>query len=270
MENYDDCLRFANKIRLEFPIVEIFFPKKSKLFSLPPRNLFVFSRSISGEFGNANLVSIHFVTDADLIGDDFMPYVAASEFKLELRHLYIMFDDLKDVLKKIYEICPEKSFERLFLNNCVSGELNRYRESWGTDLIEMIYRVAIFTIGMVKKGRSNLLITKTDSDAFGNDLLMLIRNLTINNLMEPEKRNDNSAKNVDFLLLIDEGNYLKSFGADLVNYINRCSVRAIEQSKLYMDDVPKAVPGFHRRSVSLSELISPPEWTSFSSELWHL
>lgn len=237
--NYVNCLKFANKIQLEFPILKIFIDKNLHFFKLPPRNLFIFSREMSGDFGYFKQSKIYFVSDAELTGDDlFMPAsTTRTPYNLELTQLCIDFDDLKNVIKKLNEVCPERAFERVFLNTCVYGEREKYKNSFGIDLIKLIYRVIIFTIGMVKKGRSNLLITHIDAEAYGNDLLMLIRNLTINRLMSPANKDDDLLPNVGLPLLMDEGEYDESFGRDLVNYINSCSTKAIRDSKAYMDDV---------------------------------
>jgi len=269
MENYNQCLEFARKIRLEFPVLEIFFPEKSRFFNLPPRNLFIFSREISGPFGLLKLFTIHFVTDADLTGDDLLLPVASTPQKLEFRQLYIMHDELKIVIKKLEGICPYKSFENLYLEHCIYSESDFNKAEWGNDIIRLIFKIIIHTISLVKRGRSLLEITDNEAEAFGNDLILTIKNLCINKLIESATVLTHKVGRSS-LLLEQETRFISESGKDLVDYVNKSCLKVISESKIFMDDIPKIVPGFHKRSIVIEEVLSPPEWSAFSSEQWHL
>ena len=269
MENYNQCLEFAKKIRLEFPALEIFFPEKSRFLNLPPRNFFIFSREVLGPFGLLQLFTVHFVTDADLTDDDLLLPAANTPRKLEFRQLYIMHHELKVVIKKLQEICPNKSFENLYLGHCIYSESDSNKAAWGNELIRLIFKIVLHTISLIKKGRLVLEITDNDAEAFGSDLILTIKNLCINKIIESAIVLNHKVGRSS-LLLEQEARFISESGKDLVDYVNKSCLKVISESQIFMEDIHKVVPGFHKRSIVIEEIISPPEWNSFSSEQWHL
>ena len=239
--NYDQCLKYARLINKEFPTLEINFPKKSNFLNFPPRNLFLFSKTINTSHSTFDEISIHFVTDGDLTNDNLILTTSTPNWisprTLLLRQVYITFDQLPEVIHKLQDICPNKTFDNIFLNKCKTGVSQQHIDYWGQDLIEFIYMVSIYVYGVLSNGKSSLLILRINSDAFGVDLLNLIKELMINRLLNPTKSSNENINSEAPLFFNDQTQHHEAFGKDLVDFINSCNFKVMCDYKIYKDEV---------------------------------
>ncbi len=269
--NYDQCVLFAKKIRLEFPRVEILMPNKTRFFCLPPRNLFIYSRNITSSLGSFNEITLYFIADSNLTKDEFIVADLLPKGDLIFRQIYFMNDEINLILNKLEEVCPHYSFEKLYIGYALHNQNPIFRQAYGDDLIVFLIKHILYFIMLAYKRESRLVIDEQEIAAYGFDLLLLIKDYTLNTMIEEGSKFSEISENVKTRLQINNTGYQETFGVELVDFIHSCCKKTIKETRIYVQNLVKIMPEISDcYSISVEKIVKMADQDLFDRHTWVL